>query len=179
MTAVATMLDSAVAKLGTVSHVVEVKAPYVLVHASPTGLAAIVALGYSVSPAKRGPEYYAVKVGNGTPKPANDTARPSSAVRLVPSPRPQTPPRAPRSSETMDIGSSTYEVVETPTKRKVDVRRWEVSKGDGSKPYVVTFQTEDGERTACSCNGGIYHKHCKHMDALRAAYGANAQRQTA
>ena len=163
-------VETAVAKLATVAHVVEVKAPYVLVHASPNGLAGIIGLGYSVSPSKRGPEYYAVKVaGSSKPGPANDTTAPSAPPAPVSETRVSAP--ATKAASTINIKGETYEITETPTKRKVDVRRWELSKGDGSKPYVTTFQAHDGTMTACSCKGGIFHKHCKHMDALRAAFG--------
>lgn len=81
----------------------------------------------------------------------------------------------------LNIGGSDYSVVETATKRRQDVRRWEVTApgrvtGDGSmsKPYVVTFQSTDGSMTACSCKGGIFHKKCKHMTALREFFGQTA-----
>ncbi len=175
---VAAVLETNVAKLAPHCHVVEVKAPYALVHASPTGLAAIVALGLSVSPSKRGGEYYAVRVAPSAPtpgKPANDNAAP---VALAPTPRPapvaKPAPATLGTPSSMNIKGDRYEVTETATKRRVDVRRWELSKGDGKAPYVVTFQTHGGESTACSCKGGIFHKHCKHMDALRAAFGARS-----
>jgi hypothetical protein len=166
-------VDANVAALEAVCHVVEVKAPFALVHASPSALAQIIGkLGMTVSPSKKGGDYYAVRV-QATPAATRTNL---SVVPAAPAPAP-----APSGSIQMNIGGGTYNVVETATKRSQDVRRWEVSKPgqDGEKPYVVTFQSADGSRTACSCKGGIFHKHCKHMDALRAAFGKRAQQNVA
>jgi hypothetical protein len=160
MTNTALSSDTTLTALGTVCHVVEVNGAYALVHASPAGVAGIIGLGLTVSPSKRGGEYYAVRIAKSAPAPT------ATVVTAAPVVAPTT-----GTASSIRLGGSTYEIVETPTKRKVDVRRWELSKGDGSKPYVVTFQDHDGESTACSCKGGIFHKHCKHMDGVRAAYG--------
>ena len=169
-------VDQNVQALSTVCHVVEVKAPFALVHASPTALAQIIGqLGLTVSPSKKGGDYYAVRV-EATP------AATRTALSVVPAaPMPAPAPKAQSGSIQMNIGGGTYNVVETATKRSQDVRRWEVSKPgqDGEKPYVVTFQSADGSRTACSCKGGIFHKHCKHMDAISAAFGKRAQQNVA
>lgn len=176
-------IDQNVQALGTVCHVVEVRDHLALVHASPTALAQIIGqLGLTVGPSKRGGDYYAVRVG----QPVERTSAPAAKAAPAPRAAAPTPLRSdadlngaivgtdgPNGMVRMVIGGAPYNVVETPCKRSVDVRRWEVSKPgqDGEKPYVVTFQAADGSRTACSCKGGIFHKHCKHMDALRAAYG--------
>jgi hypothetical protein len=157
--------------LETLCHVVEYKAPYALVHASPLAVARIATeLALEVFHAKRGGEYYAVRVGSNSAAPVMSTPRASLAVV----PAVQAPAAAPSNgSSRMNIGGTTYIVRETPCKRRIDVRRWEVRKvgEDIATPYVVTFQADDGSKTACSCKGGIFHKHCKHMDAFRAAYG--------
>lgn len=173
--------------LESVCHVVEVQAPYALVHASPNALARIIGeLGFTVSPSKRGGDYYAVRVAAQTapaPRPTHLSVAPPapapSAVRPVAAP--QAPVATAPTAGRMNIGGTTYLVQETPCKRRIDVRRWEVRKvGDEiGKPYVVTFQAEDGSQTACSCKGGIFHKHCKHMDAFRAAYGRRDQSSVA
>jgi hypothetical protein len=145
--------------LATVCHVVESQGAFALVHASPMGVARIASdLGLEVYPSKRGGEYYAVRVGK-------------VAVRAIPQARPA--PAAGR----MTIGGAAYTVKETTPKRRCDVRRWEVRKADDqyAETYVVTFQSADGAQTACSCKGGIYRKECKHMDALRAAFGGRVQ----
>ena len=166
-------VEENVASLATVCHVVETKAPYALVHASPNGLAAIVGMGFPVAPAKRGAEYYAVKVGRVMSAPQGRL----SLVPPAPVVAPQVPvvvaPQAPTGPAHMNIGGTDYIVRETPCKRRIDVRRWEVRKvgEEVSAPYVVTFQAEDGSKTACSCKGGIFHKHCKHMDTMRSVYG--------
>ena len=167
-------VEETVAKLGTVCHVCEVKGSWALVHASPIGVGRIVAeLGLSVHPSKKGGEYFAVKVAAASARHLSIAPAPVAAPIVVVAPAP-VPARSEASGPVrMDIGGTTYSVKETPCKRRVDVRRWEVRKlGDEiGTPYVVTFQATDGSKTACSCKGGIFHKHCKHMDALQAAHG--------
>ncbi len=165
-------VDENVQTLSTVCHVCEVQAPYALVHASPVALAEIIGkLGFTVSPSQKGGDYYAVRV-------AAKVALVPQARHLSVAPAPQAvaPAPAPQVADgttRMNIGGTNYIVRETATKRTQDVRRWEVRKvgEEVAAPYVVTFQSHDGSRTACSCKGGIYHKHCKHMDACKAAYG--------
>lgn len=166
-----------VSSIGTVAHVVEVRDLMALVHASPTALAHIIGtLKHTVSPAKRGGDYYVVRLAKAeetAAAPSAPQARPSARLSVAPAPADAAPAQPAMGSETrMNIGGSSYTVRETPTKRSQDVRRWEVRKiGTVDAPYVVTFQAHDGSRTACSCKGGIYHKNCKHMDAFRVAFG--------
>jgi len=171
-------VEENVQALGTVCHVVEVQAPYALVHASPNALASIIGkLGFTVSPSKKGEDYYAVRVAGQVAAPA-PVAAPAARLSVVPAAPAAAPAPAVEQdgASRMNIGGTTYIVRETPCKRSQDVRRWEVRKvgEEVEKPYVVTFQSTDGSRTACSCKGGIFHKHCKHMDAFRAAYGRRA-----
>jgi hypothetical protein len=166
-------LNETVRDLGTVCHVVEVKAPWVLVHASPMGVARISQeLGLEVFPSKRGGEYYAIRVG------AKLALLPpvGTQLSLLPNVQPtRQPVRGPGPWVRMDIRGMTYSVRETACKRQCDVRRWEVRKTDGNslgETYIVTFQNQSGSRTACSCPGGVYHKHCKHMSSLREQFGS-------
>lgn len=166
-----------VAALEPVCHVVEVKDCWALVHASPMGVARIAEMNLEVFPSKRGGEYYAVRVGVASKRLALAPA-PVAAPAPVVAPAPA--PAAPAGPARMNIGGTTYIVKETSTKRSQDVRRWEVRKlGDEiGKPYVVTFQSHSGSETACSCKGGIYHNKCKHMTALREAFGGNRVEQS-
>lgn len=146
------------ASISAHAHVVEVQGSWALVHASPMGLYALGKLNLDVRPTKRGGEYYAVRVG----------AQPLALVRPQAAPQPNAPIR-------LTIMGQTYLVRETRPKRTIDVRRWEVRKVEGNtlgETYITTFQARDGSRTACSCKGGIYRKHCKHMTALREQFGS-------
>lgn len=150
------------ASISAHAHVVEVQGAWALVHASPMGLYALGKLNLDVRPTKRGGEYYAVRVG----------AQPLALVQ------PNVQPQEPRlnAQVRMEIMGQTYLVRETSPKRRIDVRRWEVRKVEGNslgEMYVTTFQARDGSRTACSCKGGIYRKHCKHMTAIREQFGSH------
>jgi hypothetical protein len=68
---------------------------------------------------------------------------------------------------TVDIDGVAHLCEETPCKRRIDVRRWEVRSSGWSSPYVVTFQRYDGSEAACSCDDGIFRRRCRHIDALR------------
>lgn len=161
-------------------HVVETKDGYALVHATPYGLARIATeLGLPVFPSRKGGEYYAVRVGRAQAVQAVPEA-PASASRLV-APQASAPVR-----HTVDPVSGTsrllikgqdYIVRETTPKRRMDVRRWEVRKdGEVGKPYVVSFQSEDGAECSCSCPDWIYRRNqCKHVKGIQAVFGATAQ----
>lgn len=120
-------------------HVVEVKGPFALVHASPHGVVKITELGLEVFHAKRGGEYYAVRIG-------------ASVV-------------VPQGQTTMLLKGQNYLVQETTPKRRQDIRRFEVTKDDGeSDPYVVSFQNGNGSKAQCSCKDWIFRRHnCKHI----------------
>jgi hypothetical protein len=135
-------------------HVVEVKGPFALVHASPNGVLKITELGLEVFHAKRGGEYYAVRIGR-------------NAV-VIPMVR-QTPAQT-----TLLLKGQSYLVEETKPKRRQDIRRFEVTKDDGeSAPYVVSFQSEDGRKCACSCKDWIYRRHqCKHIRGVVETFAA-------
>jgi hypothetical protein len=178
-------VDQNVQALSTVCHVVEVKAPFALVHATPTALAQIIGqLGLTVSPSKKGGDYYAVQVEAKAPR-APRTARAPLAVAPPPAPvaAPPAPPAAP-SGETfrMEIKGETYVVRETATKRNMDSRRWEARKlGDEvSAPRVVTFQDNAGTQAQCSCEDWIYRHSkrpdpdCKHCKAFKIAFARRA-----
>jgi hypothetical protein len=160
--------------LGTVAHVVEVKAPYALVHASPQGVARIASeLGLEVFHSKRGGEYFAVKVA----KSVNlGLVRPAPAPVVVKPTAPVDP-----SVSKLTIMGNAYIVRETrPKRRNVDVRRWEVRK-DGelvAEPYIVTFQDDEGHKAQCSCPDWIYRRHqCKHIKGIQAAFGRQGQKE--
>ena len=159
----------------SLAHVCEVKAPYALVHASPSGVAKIAELGLEVFHSKRGGEYYAVRIAR-------------SGVMVVPS----APASAPQVRETpvvsrpapalepgvvrLDIRGTEYIVRETRTKRNIDVRRFEVRKDQGdviTEPYVVSFQDHEGRSGGCSCPDWIYRRgqkgDCKHIHGVRNA----------
>ena len=59
-----------------------------------------------------------------------------------------------------------YEISETTTIRDIDFRRFCVTKPGAKKPYIVTWQTSKGRKTACSCPAGVNQKHCKHVDMV-------------
>jgi len=173
----AAIAQSAATKLGSVCHVVEEKGPWVLVHASPTSLAAILALGFSIHPSKKGGDYYALKAAN--TESANDTA-PVRHLSVAPPPaapvtqvRTVAPaPVAPQNGR-LEIKGQDYAVKETRTKRSMDCRRFEVRKlGDEiAKPYVVSFQSDCGSEAQCSCPDWIYRRRqCKHITAIQAAF---------
>lgn len=63
-----------------------------------------------------------------------------------------------------------YRISETNAKRDMDFRRFVVEKKGARKPYIVTFQTLTGRRSACSCPAGINQKHCKHVDMVTNIY---------
>jgi len=164
-------LDETVRDLGTVSHVVEVKAPWVLVHASPMGVARISQeLGLEVFPSKRGGEYYAVRVG------AKLALVPQQLALPAAQPARPAPQKKPGSWFRMNIRNSTYAIRETQPKRRQDVRRWEVRKCEGDTidaPYVVAFQDHQGHHAACSCPDWIYRRHdCKHIQAMQQEFGS-------
>lgn len=183
MNAALKLSDNPLLQLASVCNVIEFKAPHALVQADPAALVGILSLGFTIKQAKRGAGFYAVTLAQTTALPAsNDVApvAPQPAPKPVPVPKPTKAPAndtVPQIGRTiaMCIKGETYEVTETNCKRKVDVRRWECAKPDGSDTYIVTFQDHDGHSTACSCKGGIFHKHCKHMDAIRSMFGAQAK----
>jgi hypothetical protein len=164
--------------LETLCHVVEYKAPFALVHASPLAVARIsTELSLPVFPSKRTGEYYAVKVAAAQAAPA-----PAPRLSVVPqAPAAPAPVSAPSDGTTrMNIGGDVYIVRETQPKRRVDARRWEARKlGDEvGKPRVVTFQDAAGTQAACSCEDWIYRHSkrpdpdCKHCKAFKAAYAS-------
>lgn len=159
------------------AHVVEVKAPYALIHASPTGVARVAELGLEVFHSKRGGEYYAVRIAKG----AN--------LGLVPPPvarsadilgRPDCPVPARQAAlepgvVRMEIKGQNYVVRETRVKRtNIDVRRFEVRKDSGdviTEPYVVSLQDAEAHSSACSCPDWIYRRRvCKHQAAIIAHF---------
>jgi SWIM zinc finger len=163
------------------AHVVEVKAPYALVHASPMGVAKIAELGLEVFPSKRGGEYYAVRIARG----ANVALVPPAPVSAPVVSAPVASP-ARRSAQVtpgvthMVLKGADYVARETSPKRRMDVRRFEVRK-DGelvSEPYVVSFQSEDGGEAQCSCPDWIYRRRqCKHIVGCQATFGAHKHGQ--
>lgn len=160
-------VDENVKALSALAHVVEVSAPWALVHAAPIAVARIAQeLSLEVFPAKRGGDYYAVRVGQ---------AR--LAVAPAPSQEPSRRPvsRALGQPERLLIRGMRYQVKETSAKRRQDLRRWEVRKLDGDQieaPYVVTFQSQDGCEAQCGCKDWIYRRRqCKHIQALQAKFG--------
>jgi len=183
--AAAPSLEESVAKISAFAHVVEVKAPYALVHASPAGLAKIVAEGFSVHPSKRGGDYYAIRIAKG----ANLGLVPPQ-VNVAPSaPRPV--PAAARAPQApvepglvrMVLKGADYLARETRVKRtNMDVRRFEVRK-DGElvqEPYVVSFQSEDGSQAQCSCPDWIYRRRqCKHIQGCQAVFARARQTELA
>lgn len=177
-------VEENVQSLNTVCHVVEVKAPYALVHASPMGVARIATeLGLEVYPSKRGGEYYAVRVAAKSAAPVRPVAAvPASIAPVRPAPAPQAAPAARDGVTRLEIKGTDYVVRETPSKRRIDVRRWEVRKvGDElGKPYVVTFQSHDGCDAQCGCPDWIYRRRqCKHITAIQAAFGKRSATQVA
>ncbi len=74
---------------------------------------------------------------------------------------------------TFNHSGTQYRVFETTPKRTQDVLRFELWKSGASKPYVVSFQSEDGSRAACSCPAGLYHRahgECKHVKMCRSEF---------
>lgn len=177
-------VEENVQTLNTVCHVVEVKDAYALVHASPNALAQIIgSLGFTVSPSKRGGDYYAVRVG------AAQAARPvqtAPVARLSVAPAPVAAPAAPKAaprfgqSFQMEIKGDDYSCCETQPKRRQDARRWEIQKAGASDTNVVTFQDEAGTQAQCSCKDWIYRRHtrpnpdCKHCTAFKVAFARRA-----
>jgi hypothetical protein len=171
--------DENLKALEALCHVVEYKAPYALVHASPMSVARISAeLALEVFHAKRGGEYYAVRVV------AKTMSAPTGRLSLVPPPAvAPVQPAVPSGVDHLTIqgskGSEEYVVRETKPKRSQDARRWEARKlGDEvSKPRIVTFQDTAGTQASCSCEDWIYRRHtrpnpdCKHCKAFKVAYG--------
>lgn len=144
-------------------HVVEVSGPWALVHASPMGVANIAQrLSLEVFPAKRGTDYYAIRVGVARLGVVAQSAEPSKRPSPVGQP------------ERVVIRGLRYAVRETRPKRQIDVRRFEVRKLEGDAidaPYVVAFQDPEGRRAACSCPDWKFRRsHCKHIQALQARY---------
>lgn len=192
-------VEETVSKLAPFCHVCEVKAPWILVHASPAGLARIVAeLGLPVHPSKKGGDYYAVKVPNVALVPVAKPALPNHPLDRVaavakpsapiaddcPVPAPEVVPAVRRTVDPvretgtvkLDIRGTEYIVRQTTPKRRIDVLRYEVRKDAGdviTEPYVVSFQDEAGHSGACSCPDWIYRRKqkgdCKHIHAVRAA----------
>jgi len=162
-------------KLGSVCHVCEVKGPWMLVHAAPTALAAIVAMGFSVHPSKKGGDYYAVKAAEAAAPVRHLSVAPAPVARPVTQVRPVAP--APQNGR-LEIKGCDYAVKETNPKRRMDCRRFEVRKlGDELvKPYVVSFQSDCGSEAQCSCPDWIYRRRqCKHITAIQAAFGRNQE----
>ena len=176
-------------------HLVEVKAPYALVHASPVGVARIATeLGLEVYHSKRGGEYYAVRVTRSevarvpsvpasSPRPVS--VRPAPVESALPVPEAWSAPARPR--QTVNVVPGTVRMVikggdylarETSPKRRMDVRRFEVRR-DGElvqEPYVVSFQNHDASEAQCSCKDWIYRRHnCKHIQACVAVFARPAQ----
>ena len=174
-------VEENVQSLGTVCHVVEVKDVYALVHASPNALAQIIGtLGFTVSPSKRGGDYYAVQVAAKAARPAPQAApaaAPAARLSVVPA-----APAAPRfgTDFQMEIKGDDYRCVETQPKRRQDARRWEIQKAGASDTNVVTFQDAAGTEAQCSCKDWIYRRHtrpnpdCKHCTAFKAAFARRA-----
>jgi hypothetical protein len=74
---------------------------------------------------------------------------------------------------TFNKDGTEYRVFETNPKRSMDLFRFELWKPGSSKPYVVSFQSDDGSRSACSCPAGLYHRahgECKHVKMCRAEF---------
>jgi len=173
-----------VALVGTLAHVVEVKSPYALVHSTPSGVAKMAEAGLEVFPSKKGGDYYAVRIAR---QGANlGLVRPVSAQVV-----PEAPARAPvartvnpvAGSVRMVLKGSDYIARETSVKRRnMDVRRFEVRK-DGElvqEPYVVSFQSEDGEKAQCSCPDWIYRRRCcKHIQGCQAVFARARQTEIA
>lgn len=167
-------VEENVAALGLLAHVVKTEGAYALVHASPVGVARIAQeLGLEVFNSKKGGEYYAVKVAAKglTLVPSAPVVRPVVAPLVLTNPRP-----ASRVGTTLqlEIKGQDYQVKETTPKRRIDARRWEVRKLDGSlsEPYVVTFQDSDGDKCQCGCPDWIYRRRqCKHITGIKAAFG--------
>lgn len=171
-----------------VCHVVEVKAPYALVHASPMGVAKLAELGLEVFHSRRGGEYYAVRIARSANVALVRSAPVSAPVDDCPVPAPEVVPARPQAPapavrRTVDVTpgvtrmtlkGADYLARETSPKRRMDVRRFEVRK-DGelvSEPYVVSFQSEDGGQAQCSCPDWIYRRHqCKHIVGCQHTFG--------
>lgn len=78
-----------------------------------------------------------------------------------------------RRNFTFNHNGTEYRVFETDPKRTMDVLRFELWKPGSTKPYVVAFQSEDGERSSCSCPAGLYHRNhgeCKHVKMCRSEF---------
>jgi hypothetical protein len=74
---------------------------------------------------------------------------------------------------TFNKDGTEYRVFETNPKRSQDLFRFELWKEGSSKPYVVSFQSQDGTQAACSCPAGLYHRGhgpCKHVRMCRAEF---------
>lgn len=174
-------VEETVAKLNTVCHVCEVKAPWALVHASPANVARIVSeLGLSVHPSKKGGDYYAVKIAASVPAPRHLSIAPVAPAAPVAAPAPVRPAAPAMTNGTcrVEMKGQDYIVRETNPKRKMDSRRFEVRKmGDEiGTPYVVSFQSHDGCEAQCSCPDWIYRRRqCKHITGIQAAFAKPAQ----
>lgn len=74
-----------------------------------------------------------------------------------------------------------YRVFETTTKRTQDLFRFELWKPESEKPYVVSFQTEDGRVGACDCPAGKFHRNhgdCKHIKMCRMEFMTSSGNRT-
>jgi len=160
------------------AHVVEVKAPYALIHASPTGVARVAELGLEVFHSKRGGEYYAVRIAKGAnlglvPPPVARSADILGPPDLPGPVAPSVPVLEPGVVR-MEIKGQNYVVRETRCKRRMDVRRFEVRKDAGevvTEPYVVSLQDAEAHSSACSCPDWIYRRRvCKHQAAIIAHF---------
>ncbi len=138
-------------------------------------------LGFTVSPSKKGGDYYAVQVAaKAAPAPQ---AAPAARLSVVPAPVAPAAPAAPRfgTEFSMDIKGDGYTCCETQPKRRQDARRWEIQKVGASDTNVVTFQDEAGTQAQCSCKDWIYRRHtrpnpdCKHCTAFKVAFARRAQ----
>jgi hypothetical protein len=162
------------------AHVVEVKAPYALVHASPMGVAKIAELGLEVFHSKRGGEYYAVRIARGANVALVPPAPVAAPVVNVPAPVPARSVSVTPGVTRMVLKGADYVARETSPKRRMDSRRFEVRK-DGElvqEPYVVSFQSEDGSEAQCSCPDWIYRRRqCKHIVGCQATFGAHKHGQ--
>lgn len=161
----------------SVAHVVEVKAPYALVHASPMGVAKIAELGLEVFHSKRGGEYYAVRIARGANLGLVPPA-PASAPQVVSQPAVRRTVEVTPGVTRMVLKGADYVARETSPKRRMDVRRFEVRK-DGElvqEPYVVSFQSDDGGEAQCSCPDWIYRRRqCKHIVGCQHTFGRKQQ----
>lgn len=63
-----------------------------------------------------------------------------------------------------------YSISETNVIRDIDHRRFAVAKKGARKPYIVSWQTRTGRKTACSCPAGVNQKRCKHVAMVANIY---------